>query len=66
MSEVNEMLTTQDLASRLRVSEDTALRLMRRTPGVLRLGSGARTLYRMPDKVFDVLVVKASKGGQKQ
>jgi hypothetical protein len=66
MSEANEMLTTQDLASRLRVSEDTALRLMQRTPGVLRLGSGARTLYRMPEKVFDVLVVKASKGGRKQ
>jgi hypothetical protein len=66
MSETPEMLTTQDLASRLRVSEDTALRLMQKTPGVVRLVTGARTLYRMPEKVFEVLVAKASKGERKQ
>jgi|HubBroStandDraft_5_1064220.scaffolds.fasta_scaffold27316_7 hypothetical protein len=66
MPETQDMLTTKDLASRLRVSEDTALRLMQKTPGVVRLGSGSRSLYRMPEKVFDVLVMKASKGGRKQ
>lgn len=66
MSEAQEMLTTKDLASRLRVSEDTALRLMQTTPGVVRLGSGARSLYRMPERVFDVLIIRASKGGRKQ
>lgn len=66
MSEAQEMFTTKDLALRLRVSEDTALRLMQKTPGVVRLGSGARNLYRMPERVFDALIVRVSKGGRKQ
>jgi hypothetical protein len=66
MSETQEMLTTKDLALRLRVSEDTALRLMQKTAGVVRFGSGARNLYRMPERVFDALMVRASKEGRKQ
>jgi hypothetical protein len=60
------MLTTADIAARLNVSEDTALRIMKSTPGVLRLGTGSKTLYRMPEPTFNALVARKSsiKGGR--
>ena len=60
------MLTTADVAVRLNVSDDTALRIMKSTPGVLRLGTGSRTLYRMPQATFNALVARKSstKGGR--
>jgi len=61
MSEEQPMMTTAELSNRLAVSEDTALRIMRKTPGVLRLSTGARTLYRMPQKVYETLLTRASK-----
>jgi len=66
MSEI--MLTTADVAARLNISDDTALRIMKSTPGVLRLGAGSRTLYRMPEPTFNALVARKSstvtKGGR--
>jgi hypothetical protein len=63
------MLTTADIAARLNISDDTALRIMKSTPGVLRLGTGSRTLYRMPEPTFNALVARKSspksvKGGR--
>ncbi len=63
------MLNTADLAARLNVSADTALRVMQTTPGVLHLGSGTRKLYRMPAPVYEAFVnrkaAKAGKAGRK-
>ena len=68
MQETQQMLTTSDVAVRLNVSPDTALRIMKSTPGVLRLGTGSRTLYRMPEPTFNALVARKSsavkKGGR--
>jgi hypothetical protein len=66
MQETQQMLTTSDVAVRLNVSTDTALRLMKQTPGVLRLGTGSRTLYRMAQATFNALVARKSstKGGR--
>ena len=59
------MLTTRDVASRLNVSADTALRVMRSEPGVVCLGSGARRMYRMPLNVFEGFIHrKAAKDGK--
>jgi len=60
------MLTTADIAARLNISDDTALRIMKSTPGVLRLGTGSRWLYRMPEPTFNALVARKSstKGGR--
>jgi hypothetical protein len=60
------MLTTADIAARLNISSDTALRIMKSTPGVLRLGNGSRTLFRMPEATFNALVARKSsaKGGR--
>ena len=54
------MMTTAEVAVRLNVSSDTSLRLMRSTPGVLKLTTGTRTLYRMPLTVLTALVARAS------
>jgi hypothetical protein len=68
MQETQQMLTTSDVAARLNVSNDTALRIMKTTPGVLRLGTGSRTLYRMPQATFNALVARksshAARGGR--
>ena len=68
VSVAETMLTTADVAVRLNVSNDTALRIMKSTPGVLRLGAGSRTLYRMPQATFNALVARKSslvkKGGR--
>jgi hypothetical protein len=66
MQEAQQMLTTSDVATRLNVSDDTALRIMKSTPGVLRLGTGSRTLYRMPEPTFNSLIARKSftKGGR--
>jgi len=62
------MLNTADLAARLSVSADTALRFMRSTPGVLHLGEGARKMYRMPETIYTALInrmaAKAKKAGR--
>jgi hypothetical protein len=60
VSVAETMLTTADIAVRLNVSNDTALRIMKSTPGVLRLGAGSRTLYRMPHAAFNALVARKS------
>jgi hypothetical protein len=60
VSVAETMLTAADVAVRLNVSTDTALRIMKSTPGVLRLGTGSRTLYRMPEPTFNALVRKSS------
>jgi hypothetical protein len=62
------MLTTAEVAARLNVSEDTSLRLMKSTPGVLKLTTGSRTLYRMPLTVLTALVARnsATKKGRTQ
>ena len=60
VSVAETMLTTADVAVRLNVSNDTALRIMKTMPGVLRLGAGSRTLYRMPQATFDALVARKS------
>jgi len=62
MSEATSMLTTADVAIRLKVSDDTALRIMQTTPGVLRLGSEEKGLYRMPESVFKAFVERKSNG----
>jgi len=64
--QLTNMLTTAEVAARLNVSNDTALRIMKSTPGVLRLGTGSRTLYRMPEPTFNSLVARKSstKGGR--
>jgi hypothetical protein len=56
------MLSTPVLAERLCVSADTVLRIMRSTPGVLHLGTGARTLYRMQASLRSLLLAEV---GQK-
>jgi hypothetical protein len=60
------MLTTADIAVRLNISDDSALRIMKSTPGVLKLGCGSRTMYRMPEPTFNAFVARKSdtkKGG---
>jgi len=52
------MLTTATPAEAPQCVGDTTLRIMQTTPGVLRLGKGARTLYWMPKgQVLTVPVV---------
>jgi hypothetical protein len=55
-----KMLSTADLATRLNVSTDTALRIMRATQGVLRFGTGSRSIYRMPEPTFNAFVARTS------
>lgn len=63
-----QMLTTADLAARLSISEDSALRIMRSTLGVLHLGEGSRKFYRMPVNIFEAFInrksAKAGKAGR--
>ena len=55
LSKSPRMYTTGELAKILNVSEDSALRLMQSMPGALRLGTGNRMLFRMPEPVNAVI-----------
>ena len=50
MQEAQQILTTAEVATRLKVSDATALRNMKSTPGVLRLGAGSRTRPMMKEQ----------------
>jgi hypothetical protein len=56
------MLTTAQVAARLNVSEDTALRIIRSLPGVFQvnLNEGSRTLYRTPETVLEAYIARKS------
>jgi len=66
MSEVQAMLTTRELGVRLGIGREAARKVMEKTRGVITLppvnGTGKKKTRRMPEKVFDALLVKLSKG----
>jgi hypothetical protein len=61
MPQVPSMLTTKDVADRLNVSEDTALRILAREPGVLRIKNRSRTIYRVTEQWFTTFIARKSK-----
>ena len=68
MSEVQAMLTTRELAVRLGIGREAARKVMDKTKGVITLppvnGTGKNKIRRMPERVFEALLIRLSKGGK--
>ena len=72
MSELSPMLTTVEVAAKLRIGREAARKLMQNTRGVVTLpplnGKGKNETRRMPRPVFEALLAQRSKpqqGGRK-